>query len=109
MDIAGWRQKIDEMDRQLVELINRRAEAAEEIGRLKRNTNLPIYEPEREKIIFANVQRYNQGPLPESQLRLIFERIIDVMRSLQRQQMEPESGKANPRAGSTEFDRELND
>ncbi len=52
MDIADWRKKIDELDRQLVELLSERARAAVEIGRLKRDTSLPIYEPERERIVF---------------------------------------------------------
>ena len=55
MDIADWRKKIDELDRRLVELLNERAQAAHEIGKLKRNTSMPIYEPEREKKIFENV------------------------------------------------------
>ena len=49
MTISDWRKKIDELDRKLVELLNQRARAAIEIGRLKRNTDLPIYEPERER------------------------------------------------------------
>ena len=57
MEIADWRIKIDELDRRLVELLNERAQAAHEIGKLKRNTSMPIYEPEREKRIFENVQR----------------------------------------------------
>ncbi len=61
MDIADWRKKIDELDRRLVELLSERARAAVEIGRLKRNTNLPIYEPERERIVFENVQRDESG------------------------------------------------
>jgi len=106
MDIADWRKKIDEMDLRLVKLLNERASAAQEIGRLKRNTKLPIYEPEREKQIFENVRKANQGPLPDSELRHVFERIIDVMRNIQKQEIQP-AGKAQP--GSTELDVEIND
>jgi len=42
MDIADWRKKIDELDLHLVELLNQRARAAQEIGKLKRNPSLPI-------------------------------------------------------------------
>lgn len=87
MEIADWRKKIDEMDRRLVELLNQRAQAAQEIGKLKRHTGMPIYEPQREKMIFDNVQSHNQGPLAAAQLRLVFERIIDVMRALQGHEM----------------------
>ena len=51
MDIADWRKKIDDLDRKLVRLLNERAECAHEIGKLKRNSAMPIYEPDREKII----------------------------------------------------------
>ena len=91
MDIADWRIKIDELDRRLVELLNERAQAAHEIGKLKRNTSLPIYEPEREREVIANVQRSNTGPLGERDLGQIYERIMDVMRSIQKHEIVPES------------------
>ena len=106
MDIADWRIKIDELDRRLVELLNERAQAAHEIGKLKRNTSMPIYEPEREKKIFENVQRANRGPLPEGELRQVYERIIDVMRNIQKNEIAPkiEAGDKH-----TEFDVQVND
>jgi chorismate mutase len=90
MDIAEWRRKIDELDRQLVALINQRARCAEEIGKLKRNSSLPIYEPDRERIIFDNIASMNQGPLTQVQLRQIYERLVDVMRQIQRDEIAPE-------------------
>ena len=107
MDIADWRKKIDELDLRLVDLLNQRARAAQEIGKLKRNTRLPIYEPDREKKIFENVQRANHGPLPENELRQVFERIIDVMRNIQKLEIQPSSKEQD--TGNTEFDIELND
>src|ERR1700749_4221295 len=89
MDIAGWREKIDELDLQIVELISARATAAQEIGKLKRSTSLPVYEPAREKVIYANVRAANKGPLPDIELTHIYERIIDVMRALQRNELAP--------------------
>jgi chorismate mutase len=106
MDIADWRKKIDELDRQLVELLSERARAATEIGRLKRHTNLPIYEPDRERAVFENVQRLNQGPLPDRDLVRIFERIMDVMRNIQKEQI---AAAAQPAESQTELDSEVND
>ena len=91
MDIEGWRQKIDDVDRQLVRLINERAQCAQEIGKLKRDSAMPIYEPDREKIIFQNIARINAGPLSDVQLRQVYERLVDVMRQLQREEMAPEA------------------
>lgn len=107
MDISDWRKKIDEMDLRLVELLNERARAAQEIGRLKRNTKMPIYEPEREKLIFENVRKANRGPLPDKELRHVFERIIDVMRNIQKQEIQPAPRRDG--GSSTEFDVEVND
>jgi chorismate mutase len=106
MDIADWRRKIDELDRRLVELLSERARAAIEIGRLKRNTKLPIYEPDRERIVFENVQKKNAGPLPGRDLVRIFERIMDVMRNIQKEEIV--ASPANKEA-ETELDSEVND
>jgi chorismate mutase len=91
MDIADWRVKIDELDRQLVALINERARCAVEIGKLKQNSSLPVYEPDRERIIFDNIARQNSGPLSQVQLRQIYERLVDVMRQIQKDEITPES------------------
>jgi chorismate mutase-like protein len=99
MDIADWRKQIDEIDRRLVDLLNQRARAAEEIGKLKRNTNLPVYEPDREKVIFENVQKVNRGPLGNRDLLRIYERMIDVMRQIQKEKI----GKQTAAAGDTEI------
>ena len=90
MDIEDWRKKIDEVDRKLVELLSERARAALMIGHLKVATSLPVYEPAREKIIYANVRAANKGPLPDIELTHIYERIIDVMRALQRNELASE-------------------
>jgi chorismate mutase len=106
MDISDWRKKIDELDRKLVELLNQRAAAAHEIGRLKRDAGMPIYEPDREQAVFNNVRRENRGPLPDHDLLNIYERIMDIMRQIQREEIAPEPAKV-PR--STELDSEVND
>jgi chorismate mutase len=106
MDIEDWRKKIDELDRKLVDLLSERARAAVEIGRLKRNTSLPIYEPDRERIVFENVQQANHGPLPGRDLVRIYERIIDVMRNIQKEEIVP---AAEPTEVDTELDSEVND
>ena len=106
MDISDWRKKIDDVDRKLAALLNERAAAAVEIGRLKRNTSSPIYEPNRELAVIANVQRSNTGPLSERDLAHIYERIIDVMRSIQKHEIAPDS---EPTARDSEIDSRLND
>jgi chorismate mutase len=87
MTLEELRKQIDELDRQLVDLLSQRAETALQAGRLKVATELPIYEPAREKVIYENVRAANKGPLPDLELTHIFERIVDVMRTLQKDEL----------------------
>jgi chorismate mutase len=87
MDISDWRRKIDALDLQIVELLNQRAEAARAIGKLKEATDMPVFEPKREDVIFENVRSHNRGPLPDSELVFIYQRLVAVMRCLQRNEL----------------------
>ncbi len=92
MDISDWRKKIDELDGEIVRLISERAQAAQAIGLIKQAAALPVYEPGRESQVFAHVRAINPGPLPDKELLHVYERIIDVMRSLQTRPKEADSG-----------------
>ena len=87
MDIADWRKKIDEIDEELVGLISKRAEAAKAIGDLKRDVQIPVYEPKREQFVFEHVKAVNPGPLADADMVSIFERLMDIMRGLQRRDL----------------------
>ncbi|MBZ5573696.1 MAG: chorismate mutase [Acidobacteriia bacterium] len=108
MDISDWRKKIDELDRRLVELLSQRAQAAHEIGKLKRAAGMPIYEPDREQAVFVNVRGVNTGPLPDRDLLRIYERIMDIMRQIQQEEIAPQS-PAPSKSSDTELDSEVND
>lgn len=82
--LARCRERIDVLDLRLLELLNQRTEIVEEIGRIKQEVNMAIYEPKREDQVFANVLEHNRGPLPAEAVKRIFERIIDEMRNIQR-------------------------
>jgi chorismate mutase len=85
--LARCRERIDQIDRRLVELLNERTSIVEEIGRTKKESALPIYEPKRESEVFSNITSHNGGPLTEDGLKRIFERIIDEMRRVQKDRM----------------------
>ena len=108
MDIADWRQKIDEIDRKLVELLCQRAQAVHAIGKLKHSAGMPVYEPDRERKVFENASAANSGPLPDREMRRIFERIVDVMRQSEMSQVAP-AAASRAGLGDTEIDPELND
>ena len=84
MEISDWRKRIDELDEQIVRLISQRAEAAQAIGEIKKTAELPVYEPRREQAVFEHVRAVNPGPLDDAEMLHVYERIIDVMRTLQR-------------------------
>ena len=92
-ELEKCRVLIDDVDRRIVALLNERTRVVEDIGRVKRQTNLPIYEPKREDQVFANISASNRGPLTEEAVRRIFERIIDEMRMIQRVWMKSDGEK----------------
>jgi chorismate mutase len=85
--IEHWRDKIDEIDKKLVELLNERARYADEIGKIKEQMGLEAYSPKREKEVLDNIMKHNNGPLDNLALRRLFERIIDESRKLEREAM----------------------
>jgi chorismate mutase len=87
LKLAEFRVKIDEVDRHIVALLNERTSVVENIGRVKREAQLPVYEPKREEQVFANITESNHGPISQEAVRRIFERIIDEMRSIQKMRM----------------------
>ena len=82
--LEEFRVLIDDVDRRIVALLNERTRVVEDIGRVKRQAQLPIYEPKREDQVFANITQSNHGPLTPEAVRRIFERIIDEMRTIQK-------------------------
>ncbi len=85
--IEHWRDKIHEIDKKLVELLNERARFADEIGKIKEQLGMEAYSPKREKEVLDNIMKHNRGPLDNLALRRLFERIIDESRKLEREAM----------------------
>jgi len=86
-DLVRCREMIDDLDLRLLDLLNRRTAIVEEIGRIKQDLQLAIYEPKREDQVFENIVGHNHGPLPHDAAKRIFERIIDEMRNVQKLKM----------------------
>jgi len=86
-----YRRLIDEIDIDIITLLNKRTSIVEQIGAVKREASLPVYEPKREDMVFKNVIAHNKGPLSEAAARRLFERIIDEMRTLQRERNKEEN------------------
>ncbi len=84
MSIDEIRMAINRIDNELLKLFNERAALALEIGHIKKQLDLPIYDPRREKLIFEKMRQENPGPLDNAAVVRLFERVIDESRSLER-------------------------
>jgi chorismate mutase/prephenate dehydratase len=70
------RQKIDQIDAKIVNLLNDRASLAQRIGHSKSQSNQEVYAPHREKEILQRVADLNRGPLSGQAVRAVFREII---------------------------------
>ncbi|HEX2481301.1 MAG TPA: prephenate dehydratase [Methylomirabilota bacterium] len=84
MGLDEWRARIDEIDRQLLRLLNQRAQLSLEIGRAKRESGESVLVPEREQEILDELARLNPGPLPPGAIRAIWSEVLSASRGLQR-------------------------
>ncbi|HVA17734.1 MAG TPA: chorismate mutase [Candidatus Dormibacteraeota bacterium] len=80
MTLNDHRRRIDELDRELVRLLNRRAQMSIQLGQIKKETGLPMRDEAREEDIFRLAQRYNPGPLDAQAIVAILECILDESR-----------------------------
>ncbi len=84
MNLDELRARIDGLDAKILECLNERAMAAKAIGELKRQSNAPIYVPEREKAVFSRISDLNQGPLDSKALQAVYREIISAIRALEK-------------------------
>jgi len=83
MSIEDLRHKIDEIDNEVLRLLSRRAECAQQIGHSKEKTATRFFAPERERLIFERLRDLNGGPLPHAAVQAIFREIISASRALE--------------------------
>lgn len=84
MAIEEYRKRIDALDRDIIRLINERAECARKIGEAKQKTDSAIYAPERERQVLDKVAAANPGPLPNPAIQSVYREIISACRALER-------------------------
>ena len=84
MDLEPIRQQIDQIDRQLVQLLNERLALAAEIGKVKRSQGGQIYVAEREDAVLRKVSGQNQGPIKNEALRAIYREIMSAAIALEK-------------------------
>ncbi|WP_419785220.1 prephenate dehydratase [Pseudodesulfovibrio sp.] len=83
-DLGELRKRIDGLDKQIVNLLNQRAEVSLGVGRYKAAHHEPIYKPFREQEVLNKIAESSPGPLPDKHLRTIYREIMSSSRHLQR-------------------------
>jgi chorismate mutase / prephenate dehydratase len=83
MNLDDWRSRINDLDNQILNLLNQRAEAALKIGDLKRRHGLPYYVPEREAEIVSRLSAANAGPMPGDTVRAVWREILSGCRAIE--------------------------
>jgi chorismate mutase / prephenate dehydratase len=78
------RAQIDAIDAQVLDLLNRRARVAQEVGHVKAETAAPVFRPEREAQVLRRIGERNPGPLRNADVQLIFREIMSACRALER-------------------------
>jgi chorismate mutase/prephenate dehydratase len=86
VDLSDWRERIDALDRQLVDLLNERMSCAQEIGRIKKESGRPVRDPEREQALLDKLKAYNQGPVEDDSLEAIYRQIIQAAIGLEEEE-----------------------
>ena len=76
------RKNIDQVDRQIISLLNERAELATQVACLKKKKRIDIFSPERESIILRKIRKLSKGFLKDTDIEIIFREIISVCRAL---------------------------
>ncbi len=84
MNLEELRRKIDELDEQIIDLLNKRAEVVIEVGKIKHVSKAPIYSPDRERFIFEKVVKVNRGPLPDAALKAIWRELMSASFALEK-------------------------
>jgi chorismate mutase/prephenate dehydratase len=84
MTLEQYRERIDAIDRELVRLLNERAQVVIEIGKLKNKTGGQVYAPDREKEVFEKIKAANQGPLPDRTLTAVWRELMSGSFALER-------------------------
>jgi len=83
-DLKSYRVQIDKLDQQILDLINKRAGLAGQIGKVKTENGESIFSASREEEVIQNVLKNNKGPLGDVTIRAIYREIISGSRALQR-------------------------
>ncbi len=82
--LLDYRDRINEIDKKMVNLLNERAVLVLNVKRLKEGEDVPLYDAKREEELIENVAKYNKGPLYNDNIIQIFESILRNVQVLEK-------------------------
>ena len=84
MDLKNLREKIDGLDKKIIQLLNDRTNLVLEIGKLKSKEGQATYAPDRESEIYKKIEEMAKGPLPKDALKSIYREVMSAALALER-------------------------
>jgi chorismate mutase/prephenate dehydratase len=82
-DLAPLRVQIDDIDQQLLDLLNRRARVAEQVGEVKKREGTPFFRPDRVAQVIQKMESANTGPLKNAHVSAIWREIMSACLALE--------------------------
>ncbi len=84
-DLLKFRDEIDRIDAEILDLLSQRAECAKQIGKIKQKQTVavPFYRPEREKAVLERLVGLNKGPLPDKEIHRLFREVMSACLALE--------------------------
>ena len=83
LTLAELRVQIDALDNELLVLLNRRAQVAEQVGEVKKREGSPFFRPDRVAKVIEHIQHANQGPLKNEHVAAVWREIMSACLALE--------------------------
>lgn len=78
MTLSDMRRRIDDLDRDLLRILNKRASIVKDIANAKKATGAPIHDAERVHFILERAKQLNSGPLPNEKVEKFFTAMLQI-------------------------------
>lgn len=83
LTLAELRVQIDALDHELLVLLNRRAQVAEQVGEVKKREGSPFFRPDRVAKVIEQIQHANKGPLKNEHVAAVWREIVSACLALE--------------------------
>ncbi len=82
-ELEALRRSIDDLDSRILQLVAERVKVVLAVGQFKRDHQIAVYDPDRERNMLERLCSQAPAPLDADTVRRIFERLIDESRRIE--------------------------